>query len=108
MSEKGKRIAFEWIDNNQKCLAEISDEIWGYAELGYVEFKSAKLLADELEKHGFKVKRGVAGIPTAFVGTWGKGKPVVGVMGEYDALPGLSQKVAPHKEPIEEGEPGHG
>ncbi len=108
MSEKGKRIAFEWIDSNQKRLAEISDEIWGYAELGYVEFKSAKLLADELERHGFEVERGVAGIPTAFVGTWGKGKPVVGVMGEYDALPGLSQKAVPHKEPIEVGEPGHG
>lgn len=108
MSEKTKRIAFEWIDSNQKRLAEISDEIWGYAELGYVEFKSAKLLADEFEKHGFEVERGVAGIPTAFVGTWGKGKPVVGVMGEYDALPGLSQKVAPHKEPTKEGEPGHG
>ena len=108
MSEKAKRIAFEWIDSNRKRLAEISDEIWGYAELGYVEFKSAKLLADEIERHGFEVERGVAGIPTAFVGTWGKGKPVVGVMGEYDALPGLSQKAVPHKEPIEAGEPGHG
>ncbi len=108
MSDEAKRIAFEWVDSNQKRLAEISDEIWGYAELGYVEFKSAKLLADELERHGFEVERGVAGIPTAFVGTWGKGKPVIGVMGEYDALPGLSQKAVPHKEPIEEGEPGHG
>ncbi len=108
MSEKAKRIAFEWIDSNQKRLAEISDEIWDYAELGYVEFKSAKLLADELEKHGFEVERGVAGIPTAFVGTWGKGKPVIGIMGEYDALPGLSQKAVPYKEPIKEGAPGHG
>jgi len=108
MSDKAKRIAFEWVDSNKRRLAEISDEIWSYAELGYVEFKSAKLLADELEKHGFKVERGVAGIPTAFVGTWGKGKPVIGVMGEYDALPGLSQKVLPYKEPIKEGEPGHG
>ena len=108
MSDEAKRIAFEWVDSNEKRLAEISDEIWGYAELGYVEFKSAKLLADEIEKHGFKVERGVAGIPTAFVGTWGKGKPVIGVMGEYDALPGLSQKVLPYKEPIKEGEPGHG
>jgi aminobenzoyl-glutamate utilization protein B len=108
MSDKAKRIAFDWVDSNQKRLTEISDTIWGYAELGYVEFKSAKLLADELERHGFKVERGVAGIPTAFVGSWGKGKPVVGVMGEYDALPGLSQKAVPHKEPIKEGEPGHG
>jgi len=108
MSDNAKRIAFEWVDSNERRLAEISDEIWGYAELGYVEFKSAKLLANELEKHGFKVERGVAGIPTAFVGTWGKGKPVIGVMGEYDALPGLSQKAVPHKEPTKAGEPGHG
>ncbi len=108
MSVKAKKIANKWVDGNESRLTEMSDAIWEYAELGYVEFKSAKLLADELESHGFKVERGVAGIPTAFVGTWGKGKPVIGVMGEYDALPGLSQKVSPIKEPIEVGEPGHG
>jgi len=108
MSFKAKKVANKWIDGNESRLTEMSDAIWEYAELGYVEFKSAKLLADELESHGFKVERGVAGIPTAFVGIWGKGKPVIGVMGEYDALPGLSQKVSPIKEPIEVGEPGHG
>ncbi|MES0326380.1 MAG: M20 family metallopeptidase [Candidatus Bathyarchaeia archaeon] len=108
MSFKAKKIANKWVDGNESRLTEMSDTIWEYAELGYVEFKSAKLLADELESHGFKVERGVAGIPTAFVGIWGKGKPVIGVMGEYDALPGLSQKVSPIKEPIEVGVPGHG
>jgi len=108
MSFKAKKVANKWIDGNESRLTEMSDAIWEYAELGYVEFKSAKLLADELESHGFKVERGVAGIPTAFVGIWGKGKPVIGVMGEYDALPGLSQKVSPIKEPIEVGVPGHG
>ena len=108
MSFKAKKIANKWVDGNESRLTDMSDAIWEYAELGYVEFKSAKLLADELESHGFKIERGVAGIPTAFVGTWGKGKPVIGVMGEYDALPGLSQKVSPIKEPIEVGEPGHG
>ena len=108
MSVKAKKVAKKWVDDNESRLTEISDAIWEYAELGYIEFKSAKLLADELETHGFKVEREVAGIPTAFVGTWGKGKPVIGVMGEYDALPGLSQKVSPIKEPIEVGEPGHG
>ncbi|MFA9437605.1 MAG: M20 family metallopeptidase [Candidatus Bathyarchaeota archaeon] len=108
MSFKAKKIANKWVDGNESRLTEMSDAIWQYAELGYVEFKSAKLLADELESHGFKIERGVAGIPTAFVGIWGKGKPVIGVMGEYDALPGLSQKVSPIKEPIEVGEPGHG
>jgi aminobenzoyl-glutamate utilization protein B len=108
MTIKAKKVAMKWVDSNKSRLAEISDEVWKYAELGYVEFKSAKLLASELESHGFKVERKVAGIPTAFVGTWGKVKPMIGVMGEYDALPGLSQKVSPIKEPIEEGKPGHG
>jgi aminobenzoyl-glutamate utilization protein B len=107
--DEAKRIAVEWVEKNGERLTEISDEIWGYAELGYVEFKSAELLASELEKHGFEVERGVAGIPTAFVATWGSGKPVIGVMGEYDALPGLSQKkMAAVKDPIEAGAPGHG
>ena len=91
MSDKAKQIAIKWVTQNKEKLREISDKIWSYAELGFVEFKSSQLLADELEKQDFKVDRGVAGIPTAFVGTWGKGKPVIGVMGEYDALPGLSQ-----------------
>jgi aminobenzoyl-glutamate utilization protein B len=108
MSNNAKEIACDWIENNEERLAEISDKIWEYAELGYVEFKSAELLADELEEHSFQVEREVAGIPTAFIGTWGSGKPVIGIMGEYDALPGLSQKTVPYKEPIKKGEPGHG
>jgi len=107
--DEAKRMAVEWVEKNGDRLTEISDAIWGYAELGYVEFRSAELLASELEKHGFEVERGVAGIPTAFVATWGSGKPVVGVMGEYDALPGLSQKkMVPVKDAIEAGAPGHG
>jgi aminobenzoyl-glutamate utilization protein B len=108
MSDKAKQIAIKWVNENKEKLRIISDKIWGYAELGYVEFKSSKLLSDELEKHDFILEREVAGIPTAFVGTWGKGKPVIGVMGEYDALPGLSQKAVPYKDPIESGAPGHG
>jgi len=103
-----KEKAWKWIEENKKRLTEISDAIWGYAELGLVERRSSKLLADELERHGFTVERGVAGMPTAFVAAWGSGKPVIGVMGEYDALPGLSQKPVPYKEPIIEGAPGHG
>jgi aminobenzoyl-glutamate utilization protein B len=108
MSDSVKHSAWVWIDENAPRIIEISDEIWGYAELGFVEFKSSKLLADELESHGFEVERGVAGIPTAFVATWGSGCPVIGVMGEFDALFGLSQKAVPWKEPIVEGAPGHG
>ena len=83
-------------------------KVWEFAELGLIEFKSSALLADELEKHGFKVERGVADMPTAFVATWGNGKPVMGIMGEYDALPGLSQKKTPRKAALKSGAPGHG
>ena len=103
-----KKFALEWIKSNKERIIEICDKIWEYAELGLIEYKSSKLLADELEKHGFEVKRGVTGMPTAFVATWGEGKPVIGIMGEYDALPGLSQKKVPRPEPLEPGKPGHG
>jgi aminobenzoyl-glutamate utilization protein B len=72
------------------------------------EEKSAEILASYLEMQGFAVERGVADMPTAFVAEYGSGKPVIGIMGEYDALPGLSQKVSASKEPLEEGAPGHG
>ena len=103
-----KEHAFNWIENNKKRIIEISDKIWEFAELGLIEFKSSALLADELEKNGFKVERGIADMPTAFTATWGEGTPIIGIMGEYDALPGLSQKKVPHQEPLEPGKPGHG
>ncbi len=103
-----KEHAFNWIENNKKRIIEISDKIWEFAELGLIEFKSSALLADELEKNGFKVERGIADMPTAFTATWGEGTPIIGRLGEYDALPGLSQKKVPWKEPLEPGKPGHG
>jgi aminobenzoyl-glutamate utilization protein B len=103
-----KMYAYSWIEENKRRIIKISDEIWELAELGLIEHKSSALLADELEKHGFKVSRGVAGMPTAFVAVWGESKPVIGILGEYDALPGLSQKKLPYKEPLIPGKPGHG
>jgi len=103
-----KERAFDWIISNEERLIEISDKVWELAELGLIETKSSKLLADELGKHGFKVHRGIAGMPTAFVASWGEGKPVIGIMGEYDALPGISQKKVPWNEPLHLGKPGHG
>jgi aminobenzoyl-glutamate utilization protein B len=103
-----KDKAWSWIDDNKDEFIEVSDKIWGYAELGMVEHKSAQIHVDTLRKHGFKVEHGVAGMPSAFVATWGEGKPVIGFMGEYDALPGISNKPVPHKEwEIVDG-PGHG
>ena len=103
-----KEVALSWIDENEKGIIEISDKIWEFAEVGLLEYKTCKLLSDAIEKHGFSVERGVAGMPTAFVATWGSGHPVVGVLGELDALPGLSQKPVPYREPLKEGAPGHG
>ncbi len=101
-------LVLELVESKRNRFVEISDTIWKYAELGLREFKSSRLLANELVANGFHVEMGVAGMPTAFVATWGKGRPTIGIMGEYDALPGLSQKVAPQKEPLKPGAPGHG
>ena len=103
-----QKTALRWIEDHRDEIIEVSDRIWEFAELGLLETKSSRLLAETLEKHGFTVERGVAGMPTALVATWGEGKPVIGIMGEYDALPGLSQDRVPYKKPLVEGAPGHG
>jgi aminobenzoyl-glutamate utilization protein B len=103
-----KDDAWKWIADNESKIIEASDKIWHFAELGLVEYKSAELLAHILEENGFNVQRGVSDMPTAFIASWGKGGPIIGVQGEYDALPGISQKVSTKREPLEEGAPGHG
>lgn len=88
---------------------KISDAIWSYAELGLQEYKSSELLASTLEEAGFHVERGLAGMPTCFVATYGSGRPVIGLLGEFDALPMLSQKGrVPEQDPLVDGAPGHG
>ncbi len=108
---KDKQFVLDWLGRDE-IVAEfgrISDAIWEYAELGLQEFRSSKLLADTLEKAGFRVERGLAGMPTCFVASYGSGRPVIGLLGEYDALPMLSQKArSARKEPVVEGAPGHG
>ena len=103
-----KQTAWKWIDDNHDQLTSISDEIWGYAEYGLCEDKSSRLIADTLKDHGFKVQQGVAKMPTAILAEKGEGLPIIAVMGEYDALPNLSNKKAPIKEPLVEGGMGHG
>jgi aminobenzoyl-glutamate utilization protein B len=103
-----KDKAWKWIDEHKDEFIEVADKVWQYAELGLVESKSSKLIAEKLEEHGFKVNLGVAGMPTAIVAEWGKGKPVIGFQGEYDALPGISNKIAPTQDPLVKGAPGHG
>ncbi|HET7203277.1 MAG TPA: amidohydrolase [Steroidobacteraceae bacterium] len=103
-----KRAAVHAVDRHAAELTGLSDRIWAYAETALREHKSAAALADYAEAQGFRVERGVAGMPTAFVATYGSGRPVIGVMGEYDALPGISQKASAVKEPLQDGAGGHG
>jgi aminobenzoyl-glutamate utilization protein B len=105
---KTKKAIITSVENHKQNLIAISDEIWALAETAFEENKSAEILAAYAEKQGFKVDRGVAGMPTAFVATYGSGQPVISVLGEFDALPGLSQKAEPSKNPLNEGEAGHG
>lgn len=100
--------AMRYIDEKRSLITGISDSIWRYAEVGLREEKSAKCLADALEAEGFRVERGVAGMPTAFAATWGSGRPVIGFLGEYDALPGVSQDAVPTRKELERGGTGHG
>ncbi len=100
--------ALEYLAANEGRLARWAKDIWGHPELGLQEYRSSQLIADELEKAGFSVEMGVAQIPTAFIASWGQGKPIIGILGEYDALPGLSQKVSAARDPVKEGAPGHG
>ncbi len=103
-----KTTVIQSVDKHQQELITISDKIWGYAETALREHKSAKELADYAEAQGFRVKRGVAGMPMAFTAEYGSGKPIIGIMGEYDALPGISQKAQPTKEALTTGAGGHG
>ncbi len=102
------RQAIKWVRANRELLIDISDQIWQFAELGLEEFKSSSILKKTLNEAGFSVSSNVADMPTAFYADYGKGKPVIGILGEYDALPGLSQKATPFKEVLTEGAPGHG
>ncbi len=103
-----KKDIVKSVEKHKANLIKLSDEIWALAETAFEEDKSSKLLADYAEQQGFKVDRGVAGMPTAFVATYGSGSPVISVLGEFDALPGISQKAEPTKQPLNEGAAGHG
>lgn len=95
------------VDARAAELAEVNKAIWNFAELGLQEHRSSALLVDKLKSTGFTVKSGIAGMPTAFLASYGSGKPVIAVLAEYDALPGMSQKAVPQREPITAEAPGH-
>lgn len=105
---KNKQAVVASVENHKENLIRISDSIWALAETAFNESKSAEVLASYAEENGLKVTRGVADIPTAFTATYGSGKPIISILGEFDALPGLSQKTVPTKDPRIDGAPGHG
>ncbi len=105
---KNKKTIVASVEKHKADLIKISDSIWAAAETAFEETKSAEILAKYAEKNGFKVTRGVANIPTAFTAIYGSGKPVISILGEFDALPGISQKAQPIKEPLKDGAAGHG
>ncbi len=105
---KNKSAILASTNKHKDELIKISDKIWASAETAFEEYNSSEILASYAEKNGFTVERGVAGMPTAFVATYGSGKPVISVLGEFDALPGISQKAQPTKEALNEGAGGHG
>lgn len=96
------------VDAHSAQFIAASHQIWEYAELGYHEEKSSALLQRELEAAGFTLQSGVADEPTGFVASWGHGKPVIAILGEFDALPGLSQAAVPDRSPVVIAAPGHG
>jgi len=92
-----KQQLIQQMDKELEKYGKIAHEIWGLAELGFLENKSTRLLQDHLKKEGFRIKTGVADMPTAFVAEYGSGKPIIGLLAEYDALPDMSQKASPTK-----------
>ncbi len=95
------------VDSQAEDLKAVNQAIWKLAEVGLQEHQSSALLIEKLADAGFAIRSGVAGMPTAFVASYGEGKPVIGILAEYDALPGMSQKVSPRREPEQESAAGH-
>ncbi len=106
-SAKLKEEAIQYLQSRADQYKRNAMDIWSFAELGYKEIKSAALHQQTLKENGFTVEVGVAEIPTAFVATYGSGKPVIGILAEYDALPGMSQEAIAEKKPIEGKNAGH-
>jgi aminobenzoyl-glutamate utilization protein B len=107
-NEPLKTESMKMLDGGYEQYKQVALQIWEHAELGYKEVKSSALLQETLKKEGFTVEAGVADIPTAFVATYGSGSPVIGILAEFDALPGLAQQAVPEKKGIDGKAGGHG
>ena len=107
-AQDAKTMVADYIDENANSYGDIAQEIWELAELGYMETESSALLQSTLDREGFEIEAGVAGIPTAFLASWKNGDgPIIGIMAEYDALPGITQDRQPIRAPIEGKPQGH-
>ena len=104
-----KTTIMRYIDDNASLYGEVAQQLWDWAEVGYLETQSSNLLQQQLENAGFEIITGVAGIPTAFVANWrsGTGGPIIGILAEYDALPGITQNRNPTRETIDHKAAGH-
>ncbi len=103
-----QKSALESVAAHTPEILDVNQSLWRYAEVGLQEHRSSSLLIEKLKAEGFTVEEGVADIPTAFVASFGEGRPIIGILAEYDALPGLSQKASPDREPVSDGAAGHG
>jgi aminobenzoyl-glutamate utilization protein B len=106
-AQKTKQDVVKAIDSKYAQYSVVAKKIWDYAEVGFQETKSSALLQETLTKEGFKIEKGVAGMPTAFVASYGSGKPVIGILAEFDALPGISQDAVPEQKSIADKKAGH-
>lgn len=102
------KVAIDYLNNSFQTYDKLQKSIWSNPELGFLETNSSGLLKQHLRENGFTIEEGVAGMPTAFVATYGSGSPVIGLLAEFDALPGLSQDTVPYRKPVKEGAPGQG
>ncbi|HWP35947.1 MAG TPA: amidohydrolase [Gemmatimonadales bacterium] len=107
VTQTKERVAAS-IDARLGTYSDVALKIWSYAEVGYQEEKSSGLLQSQLRDAGFTIESGVAGMPTAFVASYGQGRPIIGILAEFDALPGLSQAAEPTRRPLVEHGAGHG
>ncbi|MDD6316566.1 MAG: amidohydrolase, partial [Clostridia bacterium] len=101
-------IAINKIKQEEAKLVELAQKMWDCPETAYNEVNACAWTAELLKEYGFEVETGAYGLPTCVVGRWGSGHPVIGLLGELDALPGMSQKVQTEKEPVVYGAPGQG
>lgn len=105
---ESQQAALQEVTRLEPQLKGVNKAIWEFAEVGLEEKRSAALLVEKLKAAGFEVQTGVAHMPTSFVASYGSGKPIIGILAEYDALPNLSQQVAPDRVAVTDGAPGHG